>query len=508
VIKEKNDSPSLPTGWAWAKLGEISDIGQGGTPSTRKKEYWNGSIPWLRSGEILFNRITGSKGTITQTGLKNSPAKLLPKGTVLLAMTGEGLTRGRAAILDIEASANQSCAHIMLDPRVMKSEYLFYYFRKEYWNIRQLDKGTNQPGLNTAIIKEFNIPAAPLMEQLRIVSRVEELFARLDAGVEGLRKVKAQLKRYRQAVLKYAFEGKLTEEWRKTHKHETEPATKLLERIGRQIEINVKGKRKKSSRMDMPLNQELSEGWTCGRLEDWIYIAGRIGWRGLKAGEYTSEGPLFLSVYNLNKGIKVDFSEAQHITEERYEESPEIQLQNNDILLVKDGAGIGKIGIVEGLNTKATVNSSLLVIRGSDVFLPKFLLYFLMGPKMQEVVKMRITGSATPHLFQRDIKRFDVLIPPIAEQQKVVESIESSFSVADEVENTIKQGLRQAEALRQSILRDAFQGKLVPQDSSDEPADKLLERIREEKAKSKGKKDTNRGRKNKPKQLELSTYVK
>ena len=499
--------PVLPQGWVWTDFESISgELKAGGTPLTKVKKYYDdGTIPFVKIEDIVSSSkyLFETKTNITEQGLRNSSAWLVPRGSLLYSMYA---SYGEPIINKIEVTTSQAIiAYVPLQGLIVL-DYVYYYLKKVRTELTT--RGTTQKNLNAQIVRRIPIPLAPFNEQVRIVAKLEELFTRLDAGVEGLRKVKAQLKRYRQAVLKYAFEGKLTEEWRKTHKHETEPATKLLERIGRQIEINVKGKRKKSSRMDMPLNQELSEGWTCGRLEDWIYIAGRIGWRGLKAGEYTSEGPLFLSVYNLNKGIKVDFSEAQHITEERYEESPEIQLQNNDILLVKDGAGIGKIGIVEGLNTKATVNSSLLVIRGSDVFLPKFLLYFLMGPKMQEVVKMRITGSATPHLFQRDIKRFDVLIPPIAEQQKVVESIESSFSVADEVENTIKQGLRQAEALRQSILRDAFQGKLVPQDSSDEPADKLLERIREEKAKSKGKKDTNRGRKNKPKQLELSTYVK
>lgn len=507
MIENTDDLPSLPDIWAWTRLEEIGIVASGGTPSTSVPEYFEGDVPWITPADL--SSFTGKfiqrgRRNISEKGLHSSSAVLLPAGTILFSSRAP---IGYVAIAANPIATNQGFKNLTLHEGVF-NEYVFHYLKASKKLAESYGSGTTFREVSASRFRLIPIPLAPYNEQVRIAARLEELFGRLDAGVEGLRKVKAQLKRYRQAVLKSAFEGKLTEEWRKTHKHETEPATKLLERIGRQIEINAKGKRKKSSRMDMPLNQELSEGWTCGRLEDWIYIAGRIGWRGLKAEEYTSEGPLFLSVYNLNKGIKVDFSEAQHITEERYEESPEIQLQNNDILLVKDGAGIGKIGIVEGLNTKATVNSSLLVIRGSDVFLPKFLLYFLMGPKMQEVVKMRITGSATPHLFQRDIKRFDVLIPPIAEQQKVVESIESSFSVADEVENTIKQGLRQAEALRQSILRDAFQGKLVPQDPSDEPAGKLLERIREEKAKSKGKKDTNKGRKNKPKQLELSTYVK
>jgi Type I restriction modification DNA specificity domain. len=106
---------NLPKGWIWSKLGNIAEVGQGGTPRTSNPEFWNGSIPWLRSGNIKFNRINQANETISELGLKNSAAKLCPIGTVLLAMTGQGVTRGRAAILDIEASANQSCAHIILN---------------------------------------------------------------------------------------------------------------------------------------------------------------------------------------------------------------------------------------------------------------------------------------------------------------------------------------------------------------------------------------------------------
>ncbi|GAH57826.1 unnamed protein product, partial [marine sediment metagenome] len=203
------------------------------------------------------------------------------------------------------------------------------------------------------------------------------------------------------------------------------------------------------------------------------------------AEEYTTEGPLFLSVYNLNVGRNVDFSNAYHISKERYDESPEIKLQNDDILLVKDGSGIGKIGLVKELKEKATVNSSLLVIRSGKVFVPEFLFYFLMGPGMQSIVKQRITGSATPHLFQRDIKQFILQIPPIKEQKKIVEEIKRSLSVIEGTGLAIKSELKRAQSLRQSILKRAFEGKLVPQDPDDEPASVLLERINAEKAKPK-----------------------
>ncbi len=216
----------LPNSWKWIKISEISDIGQGGTPSTIRQDYWSGDIPWLRSGEIRFNRIKDSKETITKLGLQNSATKLLPKGTVLLAMTGQGLTRGRAAILDIEASANQSCAHFILNKKLITSEFLFYYLRNQYWNVRSLDKGSNQPGLNVQIIKQFLIPLPPLNEQQRIVSEIERFFSIADKIENTINTSLHQAKTLRQSILKRAFEGKIVPQ-----DPNDEPASILLERI-------------------------------------------------------------------------------------------------------------------------------------------------------------------------------------------------------------------------------------------------------------------------------------
>lgn len=131
-------------------------------------------------------------------------------------------------------------------------------------------------------------------------------------------------------------------------------------------------------------NNELPETWSETTIDKFIYIVGRIELKGVKAQEYTESGPLFLSVYNLNYA---DLSRTYHLSKERYDESPEIHLQNEDILLAKDGAWIGKLGYVKGLECKATINSSLLLIRAADFINPKFLFRFLEALQMQEIVK-------------------------------------------------------------------------------------------------------------------------
>ena len=476
----------LPSGWTWANLEECVDILDG------KRIPINATERELRNANKSSSELYPYFGATGQVGWIDN--YLFDEELLLLGEDGAPFLepfKDKAYLVKGKSWVNNHAHVLRALKSLMSNSFLCFYLNT--FNYHGFVSGTTRYKLNQAPMRKIPIPLPPFAEQSRIVAKVEELFSFLDAGTEELRKVQAQIKRYRQAVLKHAFTGKLTEKWRLAHKDRIEPAQKLIEKLDGQTL-----RKKYGNSFEDTATPNLPHGWANGRLENLIYIAGRIGWRGLKADEYTKAGPLFLSVYNLNKGNVVDLLETYHISEERYKESHEIQLQNDDILLAKDGAGIGKIGIIQGLKAKATVNSSLLVIRSGTVFLPKFLFYFLKGPKMQELVKSRITGSATPHLFQRDIRKFDLLIPPALEQKEIVSEIESRLSVADQVEKIAMNSAKQANNLRQSILKLVFQGELVPQDPKDEPAEKLLERIKAERFRNKSKNN----------QVELPCYVK
>ena len=383
----------------------------------------------------------------------------------------------------------------------IENDYAFYFLSSKYQEINTRTKGTGTPHVDPLILWNYDFPIAPLPEQRAIVTKIEELFSDLDKGIADLKKAQAQLAVYRQAVLKKAFEGELTKEWRNNQYDLTsafEYLTEVKENRKKEYEQRKKAGEKKL-RKNFEFSYSQSESiisWAKGTLDQLIYIAARIGWRGLKKNEYTDEGPYFLSVHSLNYGKYVDFSETFHISNDRYIESPEIQLREYDVLLCKDGAGIGKIGIIKDLPGKASVNSSLLVIRGLEVFDQEFLYYLFSGPGLQSIVSKRITGSATPHLFQNDIRKFELLIPPLKEQYQIVREIESRLSVCDKVEESITKSLEKAQALRQSILKKAFEGTLLSEAKIEqckkepewEPADKLLERIKREKKLSQIKK--------------------
>jgi type I restriction enzyme S subunit len=485
MIDGKN-LPQIPQSWQWVKFHDVFEVGQGGTPSTSVSDYWNGSIPWLRSGEIRFNRIKESKETISELGLQNSPARLLPKGTILLAMTGQGLTRGRAAILDIDASGNQSCAHLIPQKNIVISEFLFYYFRSEYWEVRSFDKGSNQPGLNTAIIKEFTIPIPPLHEQLRIVTKIEELFTQLDAGVASLKKVQAQLKRYRQAVLKAAFEGRLTQDWREEYKGEIEPADVLFDRIKRK---NAGDEKEIAKRLP------LDESELFQLPDEWIWIQSQDVCENITNG-YTptadklfgGEGEIpFIKVYNLTKTGAFDFTvKPTFISRETHEkELRRSAVYPDDVLMNIVGPPLGKISLVPDLYREWNINQAIVIYRTFPEYSRKLMLYALLSEIIQKWLQKRGKTTAGQTNYTITMSRsLPIPLPPHNEQSLIVNEIERHFSQIDHLEKTVETSLKQAETLRQSILKWAFEGKLVPQDPTDEPASVLLERIKAEKVKT------------------------
>lgn len=473
----ENKINTLPEGWIWTTIGEIGIVASGGTPSTQNPKFWGGDISWITPADLSnYKDVYIDKGarSITKVGLEYSSAKLLPKGSILFSSRAP---IGYVVIAKNEMATNQGFKNIILTESLL-SEYVYYYLKTIKPLAENMASGTTFLELSATKFTLLPFPLPPLHEQRRIVSKIEELLSELDHAEAGLKKAQNQLAVYRQALLKSAFEGKLTEKWRKTNSGFD--SYSQLEKIQKEREKGESIIKKTNSDFSFKYSNLVSS-WVIANLNDLIEINARIGWRGLTKDEYTKAGPLFLSVHSLNYGKTVVFNDANHISVERYEESPEIKLKKDDILLCKDGAGIGKVGIIKHLPEKATVNSSILVIRAGDVFVPDFLYYLFSGPLMQKLVFSKISGSAIPHLFQKDIKQFNLHVPPIEEQHQIVQELEYRFTLIENLEKSIKEGLQRTEIYRQSILKKAFEGNLVNQNLNDEPAKVLLERILKEK---------------------------
>ena len=180
-------------GWASKPIGQVLKVTTGGTPSRNNATFWNGDIPWVKTGEVNYYVIDSTEESITAEGLKGSAAKLCPPNSVLVALYGQGPTRGRVGMLGIEAAVNQACAAIYpnadFDPW-----FVYYYLSGKYLSLRAMAQGAAQPNLNLAMIKGFGMPTPTLEEQKAAVASIDAV-AKAKAEIRRRRKQIAEMKR-------------------------------------------------------------------------------------------------------------------------------------------------------------------------------------------------------------------------------------------------------------------------------------------------------------------------
>ena len=196
----------LPKGWFREKLGDFCDTTSGGTPSRKYEAYLKGNIPWVKSGELPDGPVLDIEEHITKEAIQNSSAKIFPEGTLLVALYGA--TVGKLGILTRQAATNQAVCAIF--PRTnLNKKYLFWYLQFIRPDLIAKAIGGAQPNISQGILRNLEVPVAPSDEQETIVAEIEKQFSRLDEAVASLKRTKANLKRYKAAVIKAAVEGKL-----------------------------------------------------------------------------------------------------------------------------------------------------------------------------------------------------------------------------------------------------------------------------------------------------------
>ena len=324
--------------------------------------------------------------------------------------------------------------------------YLFYYLLAP--DVRALltarMKGTTgRLRLGAEALADLEIPLPPLAEQRRIVAKLETLFTQLDAAGDNLKKAQAQLHRYRRSILKAAFEGNLTREWREGH----------------------------------------SDTWERMKLSEFITLESGSRPKGGVRG--ILEGIPSLGGEHLNAEGSFKFEKIKYVPKAFFESLNKGRIYPDDIIVVKDGATTGKTSFVDNdfPHKDAAVNEHLFIVRvDPKVASPKFVFYYLFSSKGQQQILSDFRGATVGGISRNFPLKVTVPIPSLTEQAEIVSELERHLSAADEIEATLDTELKRAERLRQSILKHAFSGKLVPQDPNDEPASVLLEKIQAEKA--------------------------
>ena len=355
------------------------------------------------------------------------------------------------------------------------------------------------PGLSKDHILGHSIGVPPILEQHRIVAKLDELFSELDAGVAALERAQAKLRRYRASVLKAAVEGQLTEEWRRKNPPD-ETGEELLQRIlverrkrweeEQLAKFKAKGQKPPKNwkekyqepvsphTADLP---QLPEGWCWAGIE---HLSAFVPYA-LKAGPF---GSALKKSFYVENGYKVYGQEqvlrgdpgwgGYYIDEERFSELKTCAVRSGDLLISLVGT-IGRTLVLPEAIEPGIINPRLIKVSlNQEIVVPEFVQAYLRSPRVGQVLKRMSHGGTMDVLNMRTLKALPFPLPPLAEQETLVQLISDSSVALDGIEVSVSKRARYAAHLRRSILKRALEGRLVPQDTNDEPASFLLERIR------------------------------
>ena len=380
---------------------------------------------------VNFNTIKDSEEKITKEAIKSSSAKIFSKGTLLIALYGA--TVGRLAFLGIDAATNQAIAAIFT-PQNLSNKFLYWYLFSYRENLLKQRIGGAQPNISQGTLKNIPIPLPPLPEQKKIVEKIEELFSGLDSGVASLRKTKEQLRLYRQSVLAEAFSGKLT-----TGHSELVSESKKL----KQVQLD---------------KLELPEGLPAEDLA-------KAGWKWVKLGELISPSkerfePLendnqkYIGLEHIEKGTGKILGNENSDTVR----STKTIFSKGDLLYGKLRPYLNKVTIAE---FNGVCSTDILVFNKREGLSNSFLKYRMLMEDFVSYAQNHMSGVQHPRINFRSLSEYDLMLPDYNQQLQIVEEIESRFAGSEALEKAIDESLTKAEILRQSILKQAFEGKLI-----------------------------------------------
>jgi type I restriction enzyme, S subunit len=425
-MKEEQKINGFPKDWKKIKLGELCEIVSGNTPKGLEQVSNKGKYQFYKVSDMNLQgnetSMISSNLHLTEEEIKSLRIKVYPKGTVIFPKRGGAILTNKKRILSRPSSFDLNVMGILPNENV-ESSYLYYWFQK--LDLTKIYDGSNVPQINNKNIAPLEFPLPTINKQRKIVSKIEELFSELDKGIEELKTAQQQLKVYRQAVLKWAFEGKLTNE---------------------NVKDNVLPERWKWEKL----------GNACDKIQDGSHFSPQQQY--VEAGE---DRFMYITAKNIRNDY-MDLSKLTYVDKEFHDSiyqrcNPEY----GDVLLTKDGVNTGEVTL-NPLHEPFSLLSSVCIFKtNKDQLAGAFLKYFIQSPFGAKAIINSMTGTAIKRIILRKIKESAIVLPPIEEQQQIVQEIESRLSVCDKIEETITNSLKQAEALRQSILKKAFQGKLI-----------------------------------------------
>jgi type I restriction enzyme S subunit len=497
-VIEEIRSLAIPLGWVKTSVGEVGDVrlGRQRSPKNCSAKY---PTKYVRAANLTWNGLDLSDVLDMDFRPEERARYQLQSGDVLLSeASGSAGEVGKPAIWndELEGCCFQNTV-IRFRPKAVSSKFALVVFQHFARNsvFARVSKGVGIHHLSADRFASMPFLLPPHDEQRRIVDKIEELFSDLDAGVAALKRAKENLKRYRASVLKAAVEGQLTAEWRSKHP-KVEPASKLLERIlierrkrweadqlakfaaaGKQPSKGWQAKYVEPKAPDTTDLPDLPKGWCWASIEQFCDVQGGIQKQPKR--QPASNAFPFLRVANVLRN-RLELTEV-HKIELFNGELERLRLKVGDLLIVEGNGSrteIGRSAIWCGEIDPCVHQNHIIRLRPS-AGLPHYLNAYWNSPFGNgRIMEMAASTSGLYTLSVGKVNSVPVPLPPLIEQLEIVNILSERLSQLDAAEIAIGHGLQRAARLRQSILKQAFEGRLVPQNKDDEPAAALLTRIR------------------------------
>lgn len=416
----------IPTSWTISKLKYLTNFING---AAIKPEFWGDiGLPVIRIQNLNGNE---RYNYVDPNAHKIDPKVILEGGELLFSWSGNiGTSFGPFLWKEnVRAILNQ---HIFkLDDYHQVDKTFFYYLLIAVTKYIE-SKAHGIIGMVHITKRELgNIPV-PLPsrdEQIFIASFLDEQITNIDKVIKKKKRLIKLLKKQRQALINES----------------------VMKGLDLKVPLKDSG---------IKILGEVPTHWEIVKFKHVVKLSGRLGWKGLKAEEYTESGYGFLSTPDIKKR-EIDYNKMHFISEERYLESPEIMLKEGDVLLVKDGSTLGIVNMVKHLPVPSTVNSSIAVLRVDSIrVLPGYLRWFIASDHVQHVINLLKAGQGVPHLFQKDIKNFDLLVPPLQEQKDIVDYIERQLDDLDRLIHNVRMTVDKLKLYKQSLIFEAVTGKI------------------------------------------------
>ncbi len=461
IVEERNQVIprwDIPASWQWVSLADVGQIITGNTPSTKDKANYGSHIPFVKPPELNDKGISSAADGLSKKGTEG--ARQLPAGAVLVSCIG-GL--GKTGIARVPVTFNQQINAIVFDERVVP-EFGFYYAQTLKEWLYSVSSATTLPIVNKSKFQQAAFPLAPIEDQRRIVAEIEKQFSRLDEAVTGLKRVKANLKRYKAAVLKAAVEGRLVEteaELARREGRSYETGGQLLKRIleERQRQWKGKGKYKEPATPDTTGLPELPEGWAWATL-DQIGQEGRPVIYGIiKPGPHVSNGVPYVRVTEMKDGI-IDVASLKRAASERAAKFARATLAAGDVLISKDGT-IGRVAVVPPQLAGGNITQHVMRAPVHELMCRDHVVWSIRSDICQRWLTGETKGVALRGVNVEDFRRLPIPVAPLQEQGRIVTEVERRLSIINEVAAEVDTNLTRCERMRQAVLSKAFSGQLI-----------------------------------------------